>query len=172
MTIDGPSWGHRREANIEDYMTPEELMRVLVETVACGGNLLVNVGPTHDGMIPPINQERLLQMGEWLEINGAAIYASDPWTVQNDTVTPGVWYTQNHARTVLYALITRGWPGTQVELGAVNPGLGITRIEMLGTPGTALQWFPAGGSGITVTLPALHLNSSKWVWTLVISLGI
>ena len=55
------------------------------------GNLLVNVGPTHDGMIPAIMEERLRQMGEWLDINGEAIYASKPWTVQNDTLTAGVW---------------------------------------------------------------------------------
>ena len=55
------------------------------------GNILVNVGPTKEGIIPVILQERLLQMGEWLSINGEAIYDSIPWTVQNDTLTPGVW---------------------------------------------------------------------------------
>jgi alpha-L-fucosidase len=43
-------------------------------------------------MIAPIQQERLLQMGEWLCINGEAIYSSVPWIFQNDTVTPNVWY--------------------------------------------------------------------------------
>ena len=55
------------------------------------GNLLVNVGPTHDGMISPIMEERLRQMGEWLSVNGEAIYSSKPWQVQNDTLTPGIW---------------------------------------------------------------------------------
>jgi alpha-L-fucosidase len=49
------------------------------------------VGPTREGMIVPIQQERLLQMGEWLEINGDAIYNSVPWKFQNDTLTPDVW---------------------------------------------------------------------------------
>ncbi len=43
-------------------------------------------------MIVPIQQERLLQMGEWLRINGDAIYSTVPWTKQNDTITSGVWY--------------------------------------------------------------------------------
>jgi len=60
------------------------------------GNVLVNVGPTREGMIPPIQQERLLQMGNWLDINGEAIYNSVPWTFQNDTVTPGVWYVDSN----------------------------------------------------------------------------
>jgi len=169
FTIEKQSWGYRREANLQDYMSPEELVRTIVETVSCGGNVLVNVGPTKDGMIPPILQERLLQMGEWLALNGQAIYETDPWIpAQNDTTTPGVWYTQNKAESELYAMITHGWPGTQVVLGSVSSGLGITRIEMLGTPDRSLQWFPAAPAGITVTLPPLHENSSKWAWTLVI----
>jgi len=56
------------------------------------GNILINVGPTKEGTIPIILQERLLQMGEWLGINGEAIYTTVPWTVQNDTLTSDVWF--------------------------------------------------------------------------------
>ena len=63
----------------------------LLVLFSCGGNLLMNVGPTHDGRIVPIFEERLRQMGDWLKVNGEAIYASKPWKYQNDTTTPGVW---------------------------------------------------------------------------------
>ncbi len=59
---------------------------------SCGGNVLLNVGPTHDGRIVPIFEERLGQLGDWLKVNGEAIYASKPWICQNDTVTPNIWY--------------------------------------------------------------------------------
>ena len=51
----------------------------------------MDVGPTADGRILPIYEERLRQMGHWLKVNGEAIYSSRPWQYQNDTVTPGVW---------------------------------------------------------------------------------
>lgn len=45
----------------------------------------MNVGPTADGRIIPIFQERLKQLGSWMRINGDAIYSTKPWRVHNDT---------------------------------------------------------------------------------------
>lgn len=56
-----------------------------------GGNILINIGPTKDGMIIPIYQERLKQLGSWLGVNGEAIYGSKPWSHQNDTITKNIW---------------------------------------------------------------------------------
>ena len=58
---------------------------------SCGGNILINVGPTADGIIAPVYEERLRQLGSWLGVNGDAIYGSKPWEHQNDTVTSYVW---------------------------------------------------------------------------------
>lgn len=55
------------------------------------GNLLMNIGPTADGMIRPIFQERLLDVGSWLQVNGQAIFGTHPWILQNDTLTSSVW---------------------------------------------------------------------------------
>lgn len=52
----------------------------------------MNVGPTKEGLIIPIYEERLRQIGSWLELNGEAIYGSRPWVVQKDEGTNGVWY--------------------------------------------------------------------------------
>jgi len=64
---------------------------LLFFSFSTGGNALVNVGPNMHGKIPAIFQERLRQMGSWLQVNGEGIYATVPWTHQNDTINPDVW---------------------------------------------------------------------------------
>lgn len=65
----------------------------------------MNIGPTQDGTISPIFEERLRQMGTWLKVNGEAIYETVTWRSQNDTVTPDVWYVTLVTR---YDLIKEG----------------------------------------------------------------
>ena len=54
-------------------------MHQLIDIVAKGGNLLLNIGPTADGRIPVIMQQRLSDIGGWLKVNGEGIYGSRKW---------------------------------------------------------------------------------------------
>ncbi|ELT98170.1 hypothetical protein CAPTEDRAFT_49350, partial [Capitella teleta] len=76
---------------------------------SCGGNLQINIGPTHGNRIMPIFEEQLRQFGHWMKVNGEAIYASKPWKPQNDTVTPNIWYKVSASETTVYAILVR-WP--------------------------------------------------------------
>lgn len=72
----GLSFGYNEMENDKNAISSRDLIDLLVETVANNGNLLLNVGPKADGTIPEWQQERLLALGKWLEINGDAIYGT------------------------------------------------------------------------------------------------
>lgn len=76
----------------------------------------MNIGPTSDGRITPIFQERLLEIGEWLSINGEAIYGSKPWIHKKEPNT-NVWFTAKNG--ALYVLVLE-WPkDNELELKMV-----------------------------------------------------
>ena len=77
----GRSFGLNRNEDLDNYMTDKELIQHFVELVAHGGGLTLNVGPYADGTIPLIQQERLRSLGDWLKINGEAIYGSRPYEI-------------------------------------------------------------------------------------------
>ena len=72
----GKSYGYNRNEDAWDYNSRGELLNLLSTVCSNGGNLLLDIGPTADGRIPPIMQERLLQIGEWLSANGESIYGT------------------------------------------------------------------------------------------------
>jgi alpha-L-fucosidase len=72
----GHSYGYNRNEDLADYSTGQRLLLTLIDTVSRGGNLLLNVGPTADGRIPVVMQDRLAYLGKWLEHNGEAIYGT------------------------------------------------------------------------------------------------
>ena len=81
----GHSFGYNRNEPLDNYMTAKQLVWVLVDLVSRGGNLLLDVGPTADGRIPLLQQQRLLELGAWLDVNGEAIHGTRPWK------TPAQW---------------------------------------------------------------------------------
>jgi len=146
----GTSFGYNRNEGAEDYQTAGALVRLLVETVSRGGNLLLDIGPTADGRVPAIMQDRLLEIGRWLETNGEAIYGTRAWRVASDG--DRVRYTSKGA--AVYA-VSLGWPGRRLALAAPKPSRATT-IRLLGH-GVPLRWRYAAGK-LLIDVPALSVD--------------
>lgn len=87
----GRSFGLNRNEPLENYLTSDELIRHFCILVAAGGGMTLNVGPAADGKIPLLQQERLLDLGHWLDINGNAIYGTQPYTKFYEMKPVTVW---------------------------------------------------------------------------------
>jgi alpha-L-fucosidase len=72
------AWFYRSNA---EFVTPNELIDILVDIVAKNGCMLLNVPPNPDGTIPQEMKVLLAEIGDWLDVNGEAIYATRPWTI-------------------------------------------------------------------------------------------
>ena len=89
----GSTWGYTDGMTVR---SPESVVRELVELSSMGGNLLLNISPMGDGSIPEVQQKALLAVGEWLTVNGDAIYGSRPWIRMGEgpmmpSEPPGDW---------------------------------------------------------------------------------
>lgn len=148
----GGSYGFNRNENIDDYSTTTELIHELIEIVSNGGNLLLNVGPTADGRIPVIMQERLVEIGDWLSVNGDAIYESKPLKDQNIKIKGDHVYitTKND---IIYLICTT-WPDDDLILNGLSKQ--ITNIRLLGYS-KILEWTQEYNK-LTITLPLMKIS--------------
>jgi alpha-L-fucosidase len=73
MTMNG-HWGYN--AYDDRWKSTEDLLRKLIDIVSKGGNFLLNVGPNQYGIIPEVCQQNLREIGEWLNLNGEAVYGT------------------------------------------------------------------------------------------------
>src|SRR4029077_11638738 len=136
----GTAWQYQPQN--ERYKTGGQLISLLVETRAKGGNLLLNVGTKPDGELPIEQEERLRELALWMFVNSEAIYGVRPWVITNEQ---DVWFTKKKNEPTVYAFLTHAQSkfGDQktVTLRSVK-STARTRVEVLGQSGEILEYRP------------------------------
>jgi alpha-L-fucosidase len=137
----GTEWPYK--ATNETYKSGTELISLLVETRAKGGNLLLNVGPKPDGELPIEQEARLREVAMWMFGNHECIYAVRPWVVTNEGET---WFTKKKDEDTVYAIVKskEPWPFgvmRDVVLKSVKASAN-TRITALGQNGRVVEYQP------------------------------
>jgi alpha-L-fucosidase len=159
----GQSFGYNSNEPLEDYMTVEELVRLLVDNVSKNANLLLNVGPKADGTIPEIQKNLLLGMGEWLDVNGDAIYGTRPWFAAEATSTAGDDIRFTWKDGTLYVMLMDKVDGEQITIPWILPEDG-AEINLLAN-GKKLNW-TLRDHNLTIQLPEQLPGEHVYVLTI------
>jgi alpha-L-fucosidase len=174
--LDGPwetcmtmatQWSYRAD---DVYKPARDFVRTLVEVVAKGGNLLLNIGPSPEGELPPVSLERLAEIGAWLDVNGRAIYGTRPIPPYAET---NIRFTSRPDGTV-FAIYLAGpqeyAPPAEIALAALTPRRG-TKVVLLGCP-DPVRWERVGSKTV-FRLPksALKNPPGRYAWTLKFAKG-
>ncbi|MBD3253723.1 MAG: alpha-L-fucosidase [Candidatus Lokiarchaeota archaeon] len=146
----GSSFSYNQLEKEEDYLSSEELIRLLIDVVSKNGNLLLNVGPKADGTIPEIQINRLLELGKWLEVNGEAIFGTRPWERAEGITSEGIPVRFTQKSKALYAILMNKPLKTQITLKDVNLD-STNEVTLLGFMDT-LAW-KQNASDLIVELP-------------------
>ena len=185
----GYSYGYNRAERLGDYHTGRELVLMLTDIVSRGGNLLLDIGPAADGTIPVIMQERLHEIGDWLGVNGEAIFETRPWKQSrqwSEGELPQVKYNSEFESAYdvskltnkpepgkaaieaffttrgndVYAILPR-WPGGNFVLKNVD---GVKEVRLLGSAQPLKFKQEAGSVRVELgSLPEDLLHQSCWV---------
>jgi len=137
----GTAWQYQPQNEV--YKTGGQVIDILVETRAKGGNLLLNIGPKPDGELAIEQEERLREVALWMQVNQECIYGVRPWVITNEQ---NIWFTKAKNEDTLYAIVkqqplwVRGqWRDFVLKSVEASPQ---TQVSVLGQNGRVLEYRP------------------------------
>lgn len=137
----GTAWQYQPQNEL--YKTGGQVIDILVETRAKGGNLLLNIGPKPDGELPIEQEERLREVALWMQVNQECIYNVRPWVITNEQ---NIWYTKAKNEDTVYAIVkqqprwVRGqWRDFVLKSVQATPR---SVVSVLGQNGRVLEYRP------------------------------
>jgi alpha-L-fucosidase len=170
QTLNG-SWGYDRDNH--NWKSPDLLVRLLVDSVAKGGNLLLNVGPNGRGEFEPRAVATLAAIGEWMRLHGRSIYGC---TASDFAPPPDCRFTQRGRRLYLHLF---AWPfrhvhlddfagkvayaqllndASEIKMSEADPHQAAQNTTMAGTAGTLTLELPITRPDVLVPVIELFLN--------------
>ena len=153
------SWGYK--ASDENWKSIDVLIHNLIDVAAKGGNYLLNVGPTAEGRIPGPSVERLQAMGDWLDINGEAIYETESLEsgYQQDE---HIRFTKKKGTPTYYGILLQS-PDDIVVFENLKPASG-SEVYLLGYD-QPLEWTYEESSGLSISVPTRATKDMTHAWT-------
>lgn len=145
------TWGFKK--NDHNWKSADTVLQLLVDIISKGGNYLLNVGPTQEGVIPEPSCEILREVGRWLERNGEAVYGTEPIPY----IKPLSWGRVTEKADKVY-LHVFDWSSKVVLPELTSP---IERAYPLNNPAAELHWTAetvAGEKSLVVSLPDAPLD--------------
>ncbi len=127
----------------ETYKSGTNLIDTIIETRAKGGNMLLNVGPKPDGVLPIEEESRLREIALWNFVNEEAITGTRPWVITNEK---NIWFTRKKNSDTLYAFLTQMDPwalgdSREITLHSVR-STAQTKISVLGQSDQLVEYQP------------------------------
>ena len=157
MTM-GDQWSYKPN---DKYKSTRKLIHLLVDIVGKGGNFLLNVGPTPDGQFPPDGaSQRLKEIGDWMKVNGEAIYGTRPVAPYKEGQVVFTRKGQTIYAIYLASKEGEGLP-SRVTFSALKPA-SRSKVHLLGAR-KALAWRTDAGGTTTIEIPpGLQIKPPCW----------
>lgn len=140
FSINNGAWGYTPEDSV---MTTDQLVRLLVDAIVRNGNVIANLGPDRDGLIPPKQAETLKGVGLWLKRHGRAVYGTRSGPFQP---VDGVYGATMTGKSVFVHIVS--WPQDELTL----PPLPGQVVDVRNLSGETVKW-SVTTDGLALSVP-------------------